>query len=318
MTAALPSRDATEVIDAATPITVVMNAGAGSDDITAARVAIETALRGRDLEVRLARHPREIVSQARQAARSRAGVLAAAGGDGTLNAVACVARDYALPFGVIPLGTFNYFARGLGIPTEVAAAAQNVATGHIRRLPVGEVNGRLFLNNASIGLYRRLIEQREVDKQRFGRHRLVALASAAATLLREHRPYRLHLVVDGQPLALSTLTVFFGRNPLQLEQLGLDEASCVARGEMAVLVLREVQRLELLGLVLRGAVAQLQTADHLRHHCAASVRIDRLGSHTRRMRVAIDGELINCKLPLQVRVVPDALQVIVPPAPSSA
>lgn len=296
------------------PITVVMNAGAGSDDKSAARAAIAAALAGRDLEFRVAGRPRDIVGLAQAAAKSRGGVLAAAGGDGTLNAVAAVARDHALVFGAIPLGTFNYFAREFGIPEDPGAAARNIVAGAVRRLPVGEINGRLFLNNASIGLYRRLIEQREVDKHRFGRSRFVALVSALLTLLREHRPYRLSLSVDGRPLSLSTLTMFFGRNALQLEQLGLAEARCVAAGELAVLALREVGRGELLGLALRGALAQLQTADNLRRHCAATVRVDRVDGRPRRMRVAIDGELIDCTLPLTVRVVPDALQVVVPHA----
>lgn len=299
------------------PITVVLNVGSGREDKAAVRAVIEAVLRdsGRDAEVRVARRPREIARLAREAAERRPGILVAAGGDGTLNAVAAQACAQRRPFGVIPLGTFNYFARELGIPLDPAAAARALIDGHLRPVTVGEVNGRIFLINASIGLYRRLIERREVDKRRFGRNRLVALASGLVTLLRAHPPYRLRLAIDGAETTLSTLTVFFGRNALQLAQRGLDEAACVARGELAVLALREVSRAERLALALRGAMARLETAEDLRQHCALDVTVERLDARVRDIRVAIDGELIDCRLPLRVRAVPDALQVIVPAVP---
>lgn len=296
------------------PITVLMNASSGSTDKSAARIAVDTVLRaeGRNVELFLARRPRDLPMLARQAADTRPGILVAAGGDGTLNAVASAAHAHGLPFAVIPLGTFNYFARNLGIPLDSMSAARVILEGCVRRMPIGQVNGRLFLNNASIGLYRRLIEHRELHKKRFGRNRFVALLSGLVTLLREHRMYRLHLEIDGQSLTLSSLMMFFGRNTLQMEQLGLDEALCVARGELAVLALREVDRMELLGLALRGALARLETAQNLRQYCALRVQVDWLDGRDRRIRVAVDGELVECTLPLVVEAVPDALQVIVP------
>lgn len=294
------------------PVTVVMNAGSGSTDKHAARAEIEAGFRDFDLAVRIARRPPDVATLAAAAAIERPGLLVAAGGDGTLNAVAGVARAAGLPFAAIALGTFNYFARELGMPTEPGMAARAIAGGVLRRVPVGEMDGRLFLNNASIGLYRRLVERREQDKQRFGRSRLVAVASGLVTLLREHQPYRLRLDIDGRESVLSTPGVFFGRNALQLARLGLDEALCVARGELAVLALREVGRRELLGLALRGATARLETAGNLQQHCAASVEVDFAGRGPRRIRVALDGELADCRLPLHVRVVPDALTVVVP------
>ena len=299
------------------PITILMNANAGSKDKFAVRAAIDAAVQGsrRDIELVVARHPRDLPTLAHEAADRGAGVLAAAGGDGTLNAVASVARERDLPLAVLPVGTFNYFARDLGLPLEVAEAMRVITEGTLRRVAVGQVNGRLFLNNASIGLYRRLLEQREQHKRRFGRTRHVAMLSALLTLWRRHPLYRLRLEIDGQPLTLSTLTVFFGRNALQMEQLGLDEAVCVARGEMAVLALREVNRLELLELIVRGAFARMEAAENLRQYCAVKVEVDWLDQGSRRIRAAIDGELIELDLPLVIEAVPDALQVVVPRVP---
>jgi diacylglycerol kinase family enzyme len=302
------------------PITVVMNASSGSQDKLASRQAIEEVLNasGRDTRVLVARRPRDVATLAQQAATARGGVLAAAGGDGTLNAVAAVAHAARLPFGLIPLGTFNYFARQLKIPLEPEQATRALIEGHVRPVVVGQVNGRLFLNNASIGLYRKLIERRELDKRRFGRNRFVALLSGLVFLLRGHPSFRLSLEIDGRHSTLSTLSVFFGCNTLQMEQLGLDEAECVARGELAVLALRDVSRFEVLALVLRGAFARLETAENLRQHCAMKVRIDRLDGRVRRIRVAIDGESVECDLPLHFESVSDPLQVVVPAIPEEA
>ncbi|MBL8447121.1 MAG: diacylglycerol kinase [Zoogloeaceae bacterium] len=294
-----------------------MNAESGSNDKADARAAISRAVEesGRKLEIVVARRPRDLPGLARRAAERGPCILAAAGGDGTLNAVAEVAREKNLPLGIIPLGTFNYFARDLGIPEDPAGAARVLTEGQPRRVAAGFANGRIFLNNASFGLYRRLIEERETHKRRFGRRRLVALFSALATLLQRHRVYHLHLEVNGEPVAFSTLSVFFGRNALQLEQLGLDEALCVARGELAVLAPREVGRLRMLGLMLQGALGQLETAADLRQGCARRVEIKRLGGGGQRIKVAIDGEVAECRLPLVVESIPEALWMMVPTAP---
>lgn len=299
------------------PITVLMNAGSGSKDKLDARNAIDSVFRasGRNVELVLARRPRELQHLVTQAADRRPGILVAAGGDGTLNTVATVAHARGLPFAVIPLGTFNYFARDLGIPLDPASAARVVTQGAVRRVAVGLVNGKLFLNNASIGLYRKLLEHREAHKKRFGRNRVVALLSALVTLLREHRTYRLRMDIDGKALALPSLTVFFGRNALQMEQLGLDEALCVARGELAVLALPHASRLDLLGLILRGAAARLENAENLQQYCARKVHLDWVDGKAQRIQVAVDGELTECTLPLVVESVPHALQVIVPAQP---
>lgn len=298
------------------PITILMNAGSGSRDRGATRREIESVLTasGRDTQLLLARRPAEIAQLALRAADKRPGILAGAGGDGTLNAVATVARARRLPFGAIALGTFNYFAREHDIPLEPRRATETLLNGTLRPTTIGEVNGHLFLNNASIGLYRKLIEQRELDKRRFGRNRFVALISGVAGLLREHHAYRLKLEIDARTVELSTLTVFFGRNALQMERLGLDEALCVERGELAVLAPRGSGRVQLLGLALRGVLARLETAENLQQYCAMEVRIDRLDGKTRHIRVALDGETVECTLPLHIRSVPDALQVIVPAA----
>lgn len=116
----------------------MMNTRSGSADKSAVRTAIDTILRadGRNVELLLARRPRDLPMLARRAADSRPGILLAAGGDGTLNAVASIAHARGLPFAVMPLGTFNYFAQNLGIPLDSASAARVITEGCVRRVAI--------------------------------------------------------------------------------------------------------------------------------------------------------------------------------------
>ena len=141
-----------------------------------------------------------------------------------MNAVAQAVLGSGCAFGVLPQGTFNYFGRTHGIPQDTALAMQLLLHAPVQPVQVGLVNDRVFLVNASVGLYPRLLEEREGWKRRFGRSRLVAFGAGATTLLRGYRSLRLQIEVQGQTRRLRTPTLFVGNNPLQLEQLGFPQA----------------------------------------------------------------------------------------------
>jgi len=301
------------------PVTVILNAGSGHSDAADCEREIHAGFDavGRAHRIVMAETAAEVERQTRlaMAGQGNSKVIVAAGGDGTINLVAGLVLARDLPFGVIPLGTFNYFARDLGIPLEPRAAALAIATGHLRRVHVARVNGHLFLNNASFGLYRELLEQRERDKQRFGRYKIVAVLSALATLWKFRQVYTLRMELDGRPATLSTPMLFFGINSLQLEKLDLDVARCTHAGQMAVIALRPTSRWQLLGLALKGVLQGLHDSPELRCHGASEVLVEQPG--TRRTRVAVDGESMDCSLPLRFEVQRDALQVVVPRKPEA-
>ena len=153
----------------------VVNAAAGAVDTDAKRAVIESALaaRGRKGEVLMC-GPNDLARVAAQAAATALAThtaVVAVGGDGSLNAVAQAAHKAGCPMGVIPYGTFNYFARTHGIPTDPAAAAQMLLDARPRPVQVAAINDRLFLVNASLGIYPELLQDREAYKARFGRSR---------------------------------------------------------------------------------------------------------------------------------------------------
>ena len=230
-----------------------------------------------------------LAQRAVELARQQHGIVVAAGGDGTINAVVQAVLHSGWPFGVLPQGTFNYFGRTHGIPVDTAAATGALLDAIVRPVQVGLINDRVFLVNASLGLYPKLLEEREAYKQQLGRSRFVALCSAVVTLLRAHRQLVFSLELGGETRVLRTPTLVVGNNLLQLEQLGIPEAKAHAAGQLAAIALRPIGTLAMLWLLLRGALGQLGAADSVLTFAFDCLTVRPHGR--RRIKVAMDGEV---------------------------
>jgi diacylglycerol kinase family enzyme len=302
------------------PLFVVMNAASGRLDAEARRDAVLGVLRdaGREHALLEARDPSALPEVARDAVRraiERDGAVVAAGGDGTINAVVQQVLGSGRPLGLLPQGTFNYFGRAHGVPTDPEAAARALLRARPVPIRVGRVGGRVFLVNASVGLYPDLLEDREAWKRRFGRTRAVALFAGLATLMRGVRPMRLELTVGGVTRAVRTSTLFVGNNPLQLERLGLAPDPSIGDGRLAAIVVPPYGALRLLWLALRGAFGDLGDASSLIRLDLERlvVRPSRFSPRTR-LRVATDGEVLRLPVPLRIEVDPEPLRLLVPTA----
>jgi diacylglycerol kinase family enzyme len=301
---------------------IVFNLGSGADDAEAARASIRQACEqaGRALhlfEVDRAEQLGAVVAEAVKQACAAHGVVVAAGGDGTLNAVAQAALGSGCPYGVLPQGTFNYFSRTHGIPPQTDAAMQVLLHEVPRPVQVGLVNERPFLVNASVGLYPEVLQDREGWKERFGRRRGIAVLAALGTLLRGYRSLRLEVELEGRVRKVRTPTLFIGNNALQMEQMGLTLAQDIDAGRLAGIMLRPVSRLEILWLMWRGAFGGLSQADEL--VCLPFVTLTIRPARPfrrRRIKVAIDGEIVWMPLPLTFSVSPQPLMLIRPDGPA--
>lgn len=287
---------------------VILNEGSGSRGAPELMQQIQEAFREHGVHASIlplsgSPSPQRVASWVRDAQ----GQLAVAGGDGTINLVASACRRAGRPLGIIPAGTFNYVARNLGLPADVREAVRVIVEGSPQPMAAGEINGHLFLNNAGFGLYSHMIEQREADKQRFGRHRLVAFLSGLRVLSRRFPIYDLSFQADGREQLLRTTTLFFGVNALQLENYKIGVAECVSRGQLAVLSLRIDSRLDIAEAALAALLGKTESADSVSATCASSVRVT---TRRRSLKIAVDGEIRVLRPPLTVRFVPDALQVL--------
>ncbi|MBC7681878.1 MAG: diacylglycerol kinase [Ferruginibacter sp.] len=304
-------------LDPAAPLIFIINAASGHSDADAKRTVIEQALQaaGRTGELRFAR-PAELDRVAREAAgtalATRSAVVAV-GGDGSINAVAQAAHAVGCPMGVVPLGTFNYFARTHGISTDPAQAAQMLMQAVPTPVQVGTVNGHVFLVNASLGLYPVLLEDREAYKSRFGRSRWVALGAACMTLLRGHRQLRLQIDQGGTVRNVRTPTLFIGNNRLQLEQVGVNLSDHPARplddGRIAAVMLKPMGTLAMVGLMVRGAMGTLGEADSVDSFAFSRMVV---WPGRRKIKVAFDGEVTHMRTPLEFRVAAQPLYLLKP------
>lgn len=299
------------------PLQVVLNPRSGRPDTAGCAAKLKAVLgaAGRRFELITPRHPRQLVAVGREAiarAQAQGGAVVAAGGDGTVNTLAGLVLPTGLPFGVLPQGTFNYVARAHGIPTDTEAAARVLIDPRVQPIRVGQVNGRVFLVNGSMGLYTQALDDRERFKQRLGRSRAVALLAGLFTALAPHRNWVIRLDVDGHETTVVTPTLFVGNNALQLAQLGLARPDGPLDGLVAIMA-RPMSRLAMLGLLVRGAAGHFAESEAVT--CLAFRRLTvepRLPHRPGRLKIATDGETHWMRPPLCFEAAPQRLNLLVP------
>jgi diacylglycerol kinase family enzyme len=308
---------AARCLDPAAALLFVINASAGAQDIDARRGMIESALaaHGRKGELLVCR-PGDLPQVAAEAAATNTAVIAV-GGDGSLNTVAQAAHAAGCAMGVIPCGTFNYFARTHGIPTDPAAAARLLLDARPLPVQVAAINDRVFLVNASLGIYPELLQDREAYKARFGRSRWVAFVAACATLLRAQRRLRLHIEMGDTVRDVQTLTLFVGNNRLQLQQFGAEPEDTLAGtpgdGSMAALMLRPIGTLSMIGLMLHGAMGRLGEAAGVESFEFHRMLVKpTLAPGHKKVVVAFDGEVTRMRSPIDIRVLDQPLYLLQP------
>jgi diacylglycerol kinase family enzyme len=293
------------------PVTVIINDSAGGGHDEAAASELRATLRGAGFEpaITLATSGKQMIATARSALRNGAALVVAGGGDGTINAVASVMAGSGVPFGILPLGTLNHFAKDLGIPLQLEEAVRVLASGRPKPVDVGEVNGQIFLNNSGLGLYPDIVHEREKQESRLGRGKWHAAFRATLAALWRYSILSIRLVVDGRRFARRTPFVFIGNNEYQMRGLAIGGRERLDAGKLSLYVAQHPGRLGLLRFALRalrGTLAQARDFDVL---LADEMEIT---ARRTRLRVATDGEVTLMSTPLRYRIWPGALTVIVP------
>ncbi|MGZ3183526.1 MAG: diacylglycerol/lipid kinase family protein [Telluria sp.] len=251
----------------------------------------------------------QLAAAARRACAEGVDAIVAGGGDGTINAVASHVAGAGIPFGVLPLGTLNHFAKDAGIPLDLGAAVDTIATGQVRRVDVGEVNGRLFLNNSSLGLYPDIVRDRELQQRRLGRGKWPAALWATLAALRRFPFLTIRIVADGADTHCRTAFVFIGNNEYVMEGLSIGARERIDGGKLSMVVALHPTRLGLLRFALRAVLGTLAQARDFEIRLVENIIIE---TGRRHVRVATDGEVAMLDTPLHYRVRPGALALIVP------
>jgi diacylglycerol kinase family enzyme len=294
-------------------VTVILNeaAGAGAKKDKTLRDLIIRILgqHGMQTNVRVVTHGDTITAMAEAAVRDGATVVVAGGGDGTVSSVASVLVDSEVALGILPLGTLNHFAKDLGLPLEIEKALEVIGAGTVRKVDAGDVNGRVFVNNSSLGLYPTIVRGRK-QEQRLGRGKWAALLWATLAALRRYPILSVALVSPNKgKFARRTPVVFIGNNQYETMGFRIGSRSKLDSGMLAVYIARKDGAAALLKMgiaALFGTVRRRIDFDYL---AVEKLRIDVRG---KTIQVANDGEVSSFVPPLLYRMHHLGLKVIVP------
>ncbi|WP_095198528.1 diacylglycerol/lipid kinase family protein [Mesorhizobium carmichaelinearum] len=269
------------------------------------------AKRGIHADVKLvAGHQIGEMAQGFVAERPRSGdrrVLVVGGGDGTLGSATSALAGTNVALGVLPLGTLNHFAKDLGVPIELDAAMDAIAANKPVTVDVAEVNGRVFLNNSSIGIYPFFVAKRSAEQERRGLGKLAAIGPALARTVRSASWQAVHVAAQGNRERLLTPCVFVGNNFYDIGDLGRRKS--LSSHELSVYVVKQQSWFGLALLPFKIAFGLIDATRDVETYRTKALQIT---SHRAAMLVSLDGEAISMDMPLNFRIRPAALQVLSP------
>lgn len=299
---------------------VLVNCGAGSvddDDEDGQREEIEKAFvaAGAQADVQLV-PATDLPATMRRIwdDEDRPDAIVVAGGDGTVNCAAGEAVGTDLVLGVLPLGTFNHFAKDLGIPTDLTEAAASLTSGKERQVDLGEVNGRVFVNNSALGVYPAMVAVRDRIRDERGWGKVRAVPVAAMRVLRAFPVHRFDLRgSDGfVRTRVRTPFVFVGNGVYDDDSGKVGDRGSLDDGQLGLYVARVVSRWGLVRTVIRTVLSGHQSARDLDR---AELEEFEVSGNVKRLRVALDGEICWLDTPLRYRSCPGALRVLAPSPP---
>ncbi|HEX6125636.1 MAG TPA: diacylglycerol kinase family protein, partial [Pyrinomonadaceae bacterium] len=260
------------------------------------RANVHLAADGQEIE-RLAKHAVE-----------DADLIVAGGGDGTISTVAAEVAKAGKTLGVLPLGTLNNFSKDLGIPQTVPGAVATIATGEEKVIDLGEVNGRIFVNNSSIGLYPKIVLRRE-EHQRLGRGKWNAAFWAALQMFRLSPFLKVRIELDGKAFLRKTPFVFVGNNEYEMDLYNIGRRVALDEGELSVYFLHRGGRVGVTLLLFHTLLGRLRQWKDFEEVSTREITIQ---TRRKKLHVAFDGEVREMITPLNYRILPKALRVIVP------
>jgi diacylglycerol kinase family enzyme len=292
-------------------LAIILNSASGTagKPETAARVTELFDAAGVPTRMHLLSSPEALPAIVERELAEGADAVVAGGGDGTVNTIASILAGGPTPLGVLPLGTLNHFAKALQIPVDLDKAVDIIAKGHLTRVDLGRVNGCVFVNNCSIGIYTTIVERRERLRAQ-GIGKWPAFFRAVLEVLRREEEVYVRLEVEGRQTVSRTPFVFVGNNEYEVEGIHLGARTRLDAGRLFAYLAPRVHTRDLPKLLTQALLGRAKQDGHLEVVSSADLWIETL--YGRDVKVACDGELLTLKPPLHFRSWPRALDVMVP------
>lgn len=298
------------MVETQTKATVFVNPAAGWGEKGDAKEILHPCFAeyGIDADIEFTQPGMNLADSAAKAVAAGSDIVVAGGGDGTLSATASALVGTDIPFGILPVGTLNHFARDLGLPLDLEAAARIVGARRTTDVDIAEVNGKTFLNNSIIGLYP-VFRFLRAEQERKGMPRKLALLWAIAGVLRRLPVFTLKFIVNGEEIVRRTPYVLVANNEHAMQGWQLGQRRSLTEGKLWIYVMRWHSRWDLFRMFLRLALGRFNARYHFEIFSAEEMYVD---AKARRIGVALDGEIHVMETPLRYRSLPRSLRVIVP------
>ena len=290
---------------------VILNAGAGKAGKSGnlqSMIAELFGAAGLNAEIILVAG-KDMSAAARQAVAENHETIVAAGGDGTVNTVAAEVAGTEKILGVLPVGTLNHFAKDLHLPLDLEGAVRTIVERNIATVAVGEVNGRVFVNNSSLGIYPHTVHRRVAEQMRLRMGKWPAFIWASMHAFRRFPFLDLRIEVKGKTLRRETPFLFVGNNEYEMIGFRIGARRRLDAGKLGLYLTRRVGRWGLIRLALRALLGHLAQEKDFEAYLVEEAFVE---ARRHLILVAADGEVKWMESPLHYRSRPRALRVIVP------
>lgn len=235
-------------------------------------------------------------------------IIIAAGGDGTISAAAVRAVNFKKTLGIIPMGTLNHFAKDLGIPDEPEKAVDIIKNGKTAFIDTAEVNGNLFLNNSSIGIYPEVVKRKK-DELKPGGNKWAAMIKANLVVFRSISILEVKIESDEKAINCKTPFVFVGNNDYKMDLFNMGTREHLDEGKLCIYYLNYKGKIPYLGLLFKALLGKLKQEENFKILHSESVTIY---SKKKRPEISLDGEVTKTDTPLSYRINPKSLNIFVP------
>ena len=294
---------------------LIVNHGAGSlngdrDAVTAEDLEAALVAEGVTLQV-WPTEPAEMCRAFNAAVAGKPDAIFVGGGDGTISTAAGCLAGTGIALGVLPLGTLNHFAKDLGLPPDWKEVVPALVHGERRRVDVAEVNGRVFINNCSIGSYPEAVRKRDALRRTHGHGKWWAMLLATFTVLRRLRRIRALVQTGARTIRVRSPFIVVANNAYSARALDYSLRPRLDEGRLWIYTTRASRMLTILRLAWQSLRRAIDEVDGLEAVEVTEATIT--GEHGTPLPIAVDGELVDLKPPLRFRIRAGGLVVLAPP-----
>jgi len=288
--------------------TLFLNPSSGVKLPPAEVTALTEAAADRGLEVIRLTRAVNVRQTIRERMQSGQKLFIAAGGDGTINHVVQPLVHTEAILGVVPVGTYNHFAKDLAIPLDWRAALETAVGGATLQVDAGRINDRFFVNNASMGLYPELVSRREERGRDYPRWK--ARMWAAWVTLRKYPHVTVTVETEHHQEVIRTHVFIVSNNSYDLSRIGIDAPrATLSEGRLSVYWLPHLQRLQLMRFAAHYLAGRVPEAPGFRSFRTSRMMMQSSRDH---LHLGMDGEVFTMETPLVITTVPQSLLVRVP------